>query len=213
MILYGSSLSPFVRKTMIAGAEKGIAFEHKQLPPGADDPGFCAASPFGKIPALSDGDFDICDSTAILTYWEALHPETPLLPAEPRARARTIWYEEFGDTILIGATLPIFFNMFVARMVGREPDMAAADKARTETLPPVLDYIESVMPESGHLIEDRLTIADIAVICPLQNASYCGVAIDDPARPKLAHFFTSMNARPSIAPIIAANRKMLHLTE
>jgi glutathione S-transferase len=209
MMLYGSSLSPFVRKVMIAGAEKGIAFEHKQLPPGAEDAGFCSASPFRKIPALSDGDFEICDSTAILTYWEALYPDPPLLPADPRARARTIWYEELGDTILMPATAPIFFNMFVARMTGREPDMAAAETARTTTLPPVLDYIESVMPESGFMIDDRLTIADIALICPMLNASYCGVDLADPARPRLAHFFETMSARPSVAPIAASNRKAL----
>ena len=86
MLLYGSSFSPYVRKTMAYAAEKGIALEVKPVGLGDADPGFVAASLFRKMPALRDGDFEICDSTAIITYLEAKFPEPPLLPAEPRSR-------------------------------------------------------------------------------------------------------------------------------
>ena len=42
MIVYGSSLSPYVRKTLAFGAEKGLALENKVTPPGAPDPEFLA---------------------------------------------------------------------------------------------------------------------------------------------------------------------------
>ena len=51
MIVYGASLSPFVRKVLAYGAEKGLELEHKPLGLGSDDPDFLAASPFRKIPA------------------------------------------------------------------------------------------------------------------------------------------------------------------
>ena len=61
MIVYGSSLSPFVRKVLVFAAEKGIEVENKPLPPGSEDPDFLAASPFRQDPALADGDFAISE--------------------------------------------------------------------------------------------------------------------------------------------------------
>ena len=68
MIVYGSPLSPFVRKTLAYVSEKGLTVELKPVGLGSQDPAFREASPFGKIPAFRDGDFAISDSTAIITY-------------------------------------------------------------------------------------------------------------------------------------------------
>ena len=97
MILYGSSMSPFVRKVLAFAAEQGTELELKPMGLGSTDPDFLRASPFRKMPALTDGDFAISDSSAIIHYLDALHPEAKLIPTEPRARARTIWFDEFGD--------------------------------------------------------------------------------------------------------------------
>lgn len=207
MIVYGSSLSPYVRKTLAYVAEKGIAVQVKPIGLRAQDPEFRAASPFGKMPGFRDGDFAISDSTAIITYLEAKFPEPNLLPAEPRARARTIWYEEFADTDLIAATSKIFFNRFVApRFLGREGNLAVADKAEREELPPLFDYLEKVLPESGFLVEDRLTIADLAVASPLVNMAHLGVTVNPSTHPKLGAFVATLHARPSFAALIAAEK-------
>src|SRR5687767_27838 len=193
MIVYGASLSPYVRKVLAFGAEKGIALEHKPLGPGADDPDFLAVSPFRKIPGFRDGDFAISDSSAIIAYLDAIKPEPNLIPTEPKARARTIWYDEFGDTILAACGAKMFFNRVVApRFLGREGDLEAADKAQCEELPPLLDYLEKVLPESLWLVEDRLTLADIAVASPLVNLTHLGLDYKD-GRPKLAAFAERMH--------------------
>lgn len=198
MILYGSSLSPFVRKAIAFAAEKGIELEVKPLGLGSDDPEFREASPFGKIPGFRDGDFAISDSTAIITYLEAIKPDPALIPADPRARARTIWYEEFADTIVAACGGKMFFNRVVAPLfLKRDGDLAVAEKAECEELPPLLDYLERVMPESLHLVEDRLTLADIAVASPFVNFRHLGVDIDGGKRPKLARFVEAMLSRPS----------------
>jgi glutathione S-transferase len=136
MIVYGASLSPFVRKVLVYGAERGLALDHQPLGIGSDDPGFLEASPFRKIPGFRDGDFAISDSSAIIHYLEAKYPERPLIPAEPRARARTIWFEEFSDTMLVACGGRMFFNRLVLpRFLGRPGDLDAADKAEREELP------------------------------------------------------------------------------
>ena len=163
MILYGSSLSPFVRKVLAFAAEKGIELDVQPVGPGDQNPEFRAASPFGKMPALSDGDYHLADSSAIIHYLEARQPEPALIPADPMLRGKTIWFEEFADSILAGCGTKMFFNRVVApRFMNRPGDDVAADKAEREELPPILDYLETVVPGSdGYLVGDGLTLARV----------------------------------------------------
>ena len=210
MIVYGSSMSPFVRKVLAFAAEKGVEVESKPLGLGSSDPDFLAASPFGKIPAFSDGDFKVSDSSAIIHYLEAKFPDPELIPSEPRARARTIWYDEFGDTLLAACGGKMFFNRIVApKFLQREGDLELADKAQCEELPPLLDYLEKVIPESGYLVEDRLTLADLAVASPFANLRHLAVDIDAAGRPRLAAYVERLLARPSFSNYVSRETAFL----
>jgi glutathione S-transferase len=213
MIVYGSSLSPFVRKVLVFAAEKGIEVELKATGLGNKDPEFIEASPFGKMPGLRDGDFAISDSSAIVAYMEAVKPEPNLIPTEPRARARTIWFDEYADTILFACGGKMFFNRIVApRFLGQAGDEAAASKAECEELPPLLDYLESVIPASGFLVEDRLTLADIAVASPFANLGHINVAADPARHPKVLAYVANILGRPSFAALIAREAAFLERT-
>ena len=202
MIVHGSTLSPFVRKVMVFAAEKGLSAENKVSPPGPKTPEFLAMSPFGKIPAFEDGDYQLCDSSAIVHYLDAQYPDHRLIPAEPRARGRAVWFDEYADTIIFAAAAPIFFNRVVAGLMGLPGDHAAADKAEAEALPPVLDYLESVIPASWFLVEDRLTLADIAVASLFINLKHARVTIDQARYPKIVAYAAAMMARPSLAGLL-----------
>jgi glutathione S-transferase len=204
MILYGSTMSPFVRKVAAFAAEKGIQIELKPVALGDPDPEFRAASPFKKMPALVDGDYRLADSSAIIHYLEAKFPEPELIPADPRERGRTIWFDEFADTLLFACGGKMFFNRIVApRFLGREGDLEVADAAERDELPPLLDYLEGVIPDSGYLVGDRLTLADIAVAGPFANLAHCGVAIAEARYPKVTAYVGTILARPSFASFIA----------
>lgn len=208
MLIYGSSLSPYVRKTMAFATEKGLTFENRFSPPGHEDPDFQACSPFKKIPGFQDGDFRISDSTAIIAYLDALHPDPNLVPTEPRARARTVWFEEYADTIFVAAAAKIFFNRIVGpRFLGLAGDEAVVEKAISSEMPPVLDYLECVIPESGFLIEDRLTLADIAVASPFVNLGHVG--FDFSRWPKAKAYADAILARPAFANVIAKEKRLL----
>jgi glutathione S-transferase len=200
MILYGSTMSPFVRKVAAYAAEKGIEIELKPIGLGDPDPIFRAASPFGKMPALVDGDYSLADSSAIIHYLEAKYPDPELIPADPRERGRVIWFDEFADTLLFACGGKIFFNKVVApRFLGREGDLAVAEAAERDELPPLLDYLEGVIPDSGYLVGDRLTLADISVAGPFANFSHCDVAIDKARYPRITAYVASILGRPSFA--------------
>jgi glutathione S-transferase len=111
-----------------------------------------------------------------------------------------IWFDEFADTILCACGAKMFFNRIVApRFLGREGDLETADKAEKEELPPILDYLERTIPESGWLVGGKLTLADIAVATAFANLRHLGVAIDEGRYPRVAQFAERMLARPSFA--------------
>ena len=200
MILYGSTMSPFVRKVAAYAAEKGIEVELTPTGFPNPTPEFTAASPFKKMPALVDGDYKLADSSAIIHYLEAKYPEPEMIPANPRERGRVIWFDEFADTILFACGGKMFFNRIVApRFLGREGDLAVAEAAERDELPPLLDYLESVIPDSNYLVGDRLTLADISVAGPFANLSHCGVDIDPARYPRTTAYVATILSRPSFA--------------
>jgi len=200
MIIYGSSVSPFVRKVVAFGSEKGLEFKVKGITLGSEDPEFRDASPFGKMPALRDGDYVLADSTAIVVYMDALQQAPPLIPVAARARGKVMWWDEFADTIFVATVVKMFFNRVVCpKFLGKQGDMAVADRAERNELPPLLAYLEEALPASGWLVEDRLTLADISVVCAFANLRYAGCRWDTGRYPKLAAFVDKMHARPSFA--------------
>lgn len=203
MILYGSSLSPFVRKVLAYGAEKGLDLELTPTVPGDPNPDFRLASPFGKMPAFRDGDFTLADSSAIIHYLEAKFRDPPLIPSDPQLKGKTIWFEEFADTILASCGAKMFFNRVVAPLIGRPGDLAAAETAERDELPPILDYLEGVAPDAGgFLVGGRITLADIAVASPFANLAHLGCELDPQRHAKLRAYVDSILSRPSFAPWI-----------
>jgi len=212
MIVYGSSISPFVRKVLAFAAEKGVAAQMQPVDFGNPPPEFLAASPFRKIPALRDGDFAIADSSAIVHYLEAKHPVPALIPADAASRGRAVWFDEFADTVIVGAAGKIFFHRIVGpRFMGTPGDESIAAAAERDELPPVLDYLERVVPDAGgFLLGDAVTLADIAVASPFANLRHLGLALD--RWPRTRAWVDSMLARPSFAPVIEREARFLAAT-
>ncbi|HKC02938.1 MAG TPA: glutathione S-transferase family protein [Sphingomicrobium sp.] len=211
IIVYGSSLSPFVRKVLAFAAEKGIAVDLQ--PTGFPDRSaeFCEASPFNKMPAIRDGDYCLSDSTAIVHYLEAKHPEPALIPREPELLGKTIWFEEFSDTIMSACGAKMFFNRIVApKFMGREGDLAAADAAERDELPPILDYLERVVPEGdGFLVGDSLTLADIAVASPFANFRHMNTVLDPERYRRTIAYVARILDRPSFKAMVERETAIL----
>lgn len=197
MKLYGALISPFVRKVALVATEKGIEYELVLTSPRSPNPAFASASPFGKIPAITDGDFELSDSTAIFTYLEAKHPEPSLLPADPQLRGKSMWYDEFADTIFGAAALKILFNRLVGpKILKVGGDEALAVQGEAE-IPAILDWLESVVPEQGWLVGDAFTIADISVASMLRTLAYVHPGLDAERHPKASSWYARVAERPT----------------
>ena len=209
MKVHGFPLSPFVRKVHVIAAEKGIAIEMVLGKPGEPSPEFLAASPFRKIPALQDGDFLLADSTAIVTYFDAVQPEPPIAPGTPQQRARAIWFEEFADTLLIAAGGKVLFNRFVGpKLLGIPGDEAVAEQGLKE-LAPLLDYLESQAPADGWLAGNGFSVGDIAVACMLRSMGYIGLEPDAATHPRTCAWYARVKARPSWQQVAALEAKVV----
>jgi glutathione S-transferase len=211
--VHGVTPSPFVRKTLAFLAEKGIDYDLAVVPPfppANATPEYRRMSPLGKVPAYSEGDFAISDSSVICAYLERTHPKPALYPQDARDYARALWFEEFADSKLAEAIGAAFFQRVVTpRFLQGKPDEAAVQRALTEALPPLLDYLEEQLGDAEYLVGGRFTIADIAVATQFQNLKHAGEGIDARRWPRLAAYVDRIHARPSFKALIAQDQQLL----
>ncbi|MFM6949815.1 MAG: glutathione S-transferase family protein [Novosphingobium sp.] len=208
MKVYGFPISPFVRKVHIVAAEKGLPVELALSNLADPAPEFLAASPFRKIPALVDGDFSLCDSTAIVTYFEALQPQPSITPGDAKAKAKAIWWEEFADTILIAAGGKVLFNRFVGpKLMGKAGDEAVAEQGVKE-LGPILAYLESQCGD-GWLAGDAFSIGDVAVAATLRSLGYIDLEPNPATHPRTAAWYDRVKARASWQQVAALEDKIV----
>jgi glutathione S-transferase len=197
MLIYGTSLSPFVRKTLVFIGEKGLAVEHNPLPPRDALPAFRATSPLGKIPGFVDGGYKLADSSAICHYLERKYPAPPLFPTSAEDFGRMMWFEEFSDTVLTPTAGEVFFQLRARPTLLKEaPDLAAVERALTNKIPPLLDYLEAQI-NGPFLVGGKLSLADIAVHCVFINLKLAGHPLDAARWPRLGAYLAGLLARPA----------------
>ena len=122
-------VSPYVRKVLVCMELKGIDYEVDPITPFFGNDEFRRLSPLCRIPVLIEGDLVLTDSTVIAEYLDEAYPEPPLLPKEPKERARARWLEEFADTRLGDVFIwGLFYPKMVHPRVWGEP----GDQARID---------------------------------------------------------------------------------
>lgn len=205
-VIYGSPVSPFVRKVAAVCIEKGVPFEIEAVNVFDPPQWFLDISPMKRIPVLRDRSIakegvagTVADSSAICALIEKKHPEPAAYPRDPYLHGRALFIEEYADTALAPAGgLGIFRPIFFAINQGKEPDIATARESWATKLPPVFDYLEATLGDGEFMAGDALSIADIAVTCCFMQVSLVAETPLD-GWPKLAAYLERMQARPSIA--------------
>ncbi|HEY2925741.1 glutathione S-transferase [Piscinibacter sp.] len=95
--LCGFALSNYYNKVKMVLLEKGVPFTEEQVKTHSKDEAVLACSPLAKVPFIRTEHGAMCESQAIVDYIEALHPNPPLLPADPwqaaKVRELTIFIE------------------------------------------------------------------------------------------------------------------------
>lgn len=213
MKIIGSYVSPYVRKVLACLALKGLDYEIDPITPFFGDDEFERLSPLRRIPVLVDGDLALCDSSVICAYLDEAYPGRPLLPADPKDRARARWLEEFadsrmGDVFIWGLFYPLVVHPAVW---GEKGDKARADKTLSQDAPAVLDYLEAQVPADGFLFGD-IGLADISIATFFRNAAFARFAIDAARWPKTAAYVARVLAHPAFASLLPFEEAQIRTT-
>lgn len=203
MKIIGSFVSPYVRKVLVCLELKGIGYEVDPITPFFGNDEFERLSPLRRIPVMIDGDLVLTDSTVICEYLDEIQPDPPLLPKEPKERARARWLEEFADSRLGDVFIwGLFYPKYVSPRVWGEPvDEARIERSLTTEIPAALDYLERELPESGYLF-GAIGLADISIASFFRNAEYAGFTIDPLRWPRCAGFVAEVLANPAFAKLL-----------
>ena len=212
--IVGSYVSPYVRKVLACLALKGLDYEIDPITPFFGGDAFDRLSPLRRIPVLIEGDVTLCDSSVICAYLDEAHGGYPLLPADPKDRARARWLEEYADTRLGDLCIwGLYYQKMVHPLVWGEPgDAARIERTLNHDLPAALDYLEGELPESGFLFGEDIGLADIAIATLFRNAAYTGFE-PDPARwPRAAGFIARALAHDCFARFLPFEQVQLSTT-
>jgi glutathione S-transferase len=203
LTVIGSFVSPYVRKVLACMNLKGLDYEVDPITPFFGNEEYERLSPLRRIPVLIDGSFSVSDSSVICAYLDEAYPGRPLLPSDPKDRARARWFEEYADTRLGDVFIwGLFYQKVVHPLVWGEPgDQARIDKSLSEDIPAALDYLERELPAEGFLFGD-IGLADISVASFFQNAAYADFAVDTARWPRTAAFVERTLAHDCIAPLL-----------
>jgi len=159
--LHYHPLSTFSRRVRIALIEKNIAADLVEVDMVARahrSPAYLALNPYGRVPTLEEDGFILYESTAILEYLEATHPQPPLVPADARGRALVSMHIKLCDLQLTRQTGAIIFpKRFLPRERWDEKAMAQAKKEIEKHL----EILEPQLQGKEYLVGDRYTLAEV----------------------------------------------------
>ncbi len=216
LVIYGSPISPFVRKVAGVCIAKGVPYDVEAINVFDPPAWFRDISPMKRIPVLRDRSVaeegiagTIADSSAICAMIEKKHPAPALYPDDPMALGKALFIEEYADTALaMAGGLGIFRPIFFAVSKGEEPGLDKARDAWANQLPPIFDVLEMRLARKPFFAGDALSIADITVAAVLMQVS---LVAETPLAnwPGLAAHFASMKALPLIAQPYAAAQKVV----
>lgn len=217
LVLYGSPLSPFVRKAEVVLHTRGIDFDFENVSIMPMPDWFVEISPARRIPVLRDKTVGeegrtgtIADSSAICAFLDRKGEGPSLYGESAFDCGRITWLEEYADTELAApAGMGVFRPLVFTRMAGKEPDIEAARETWHEKLSERFDYLEEQLDGNAYFVGDALSIADIAIGCQMAQLDLVAEQPDKARWPSLVAHLNAMKALPAFQSNLAVCTKVL----
>jgi len=154
LTLYAIPVSVYAAKVRLAAVLKGLDLPELAPPDGYGSAAYKRIVPQGSVPALVHDGFALAESDAIVEYLDEIGAGRPLMPQDPRARARNRELARFADLKLELAARALYPH------VGK-PEVPAA---LTETLVRNVAALETVVTPAPFLTGDAPSLADCALL-------------------------------------------------
>jgi len=204
--IYGVPISVHTRKAIVTCMEKQLKFENDPVIPFQPPANWDSLSPTGKIPAMTDGDFTLADSTAICAYLDRAYPQHPIFPNDIKEYARAMWFEQYAGALFRDVIHGLFFQKIIRPNILQQPtDTDEMDKILIEAMPKTFGYLERQI-RGDYVAANQFSIGDIALTSNLINYHYLGFEVDASRFPKLSAYFKKQIARPVFAKALAAEQ-------
>jgi glutathione S-transferase len=194
MKIFGHPMSTCTRKVLMTLAETNTAHdfvlvdfakgEHKQAP-------HITRQPFGQVPAMQDGDFELYESRAMCRYIND-KVNGPLIPRENRDRARM---EQWISVETSNFTSPVMKFVF-HHIFKREQTPETLATAGTQ-LDAALDIMDKQLAASPFIAGTSFSLADICFM------PYIEYAMNTPAKdhftkhPHVMAWWNKISERPT----------------
>ncbi len=191
--IYGNPLSVFVNKVNFLVTYLGLEYEFIELDPRKGDlqsAEFLAINPIGKMPAITDGDFNLAESLAIMRYL-ADKNNSDLYPKALEERAIVDQWLDF-TTVHVGTSLlKVAVNKVLYKIFNMEPDLRSL-KEGEESLIRFLPLVEKQLQQNKYLCGDKLSLADFSLLAGLGLTDAMDYSLND--YPSLSSWLKDLRA-------------------
>lgn len=208
LLLYAHPLSSYCWKVLIPLYENGIGFEFRQLDPEHPDNGaeFAALWPLAKMPLLVDDGRAIFESSVIVEYLDVHHPgPVRMVPTDAAASLEVRTLDRFSDNYVMTPMAKIVFDRFRPEGTRNPADQtdgrALLDKAYS--------WLEGRLAGRSWAAGEDFGLADCAAMPALHYADK--VQPFRESRPVLAAYLDRLEARPSVARVLAEAAPYAHM--
>ena len=155
-------------------------------------PEFLAINPFGRVPALVDGDLKLWDSHAIIAY---LGDQTgKKWPTTAAGRAEAMKWLFFLSTHISPPATELAFNRVAVKLRGLPGDEAAIARGE-KALPEVIGIVEGQLAKNKWILGNEFTLVDCAygpVLNVIEKADFSFAPF-----PKTKAYLDAIRARPA----------------
>jgi glutathione S-transferase len=180
MKLYLNTLSPNVRRVRLTAAVLGIELEEKKLDFAKGEhknPEYLALNPNGAVPTLTDGDFVLTESRAIMQYLASKKPEAGLLPKDEAARADVTRWQFWDSSHFSPNVAAIAFEKLIKPMMGMgEPDGRKVEEA-LGNVRRFAAVLNKRLEGKKYIVGDALTLADLTLASSLMYAKQAEIPL------------------------------------
>jgi glutathione S-transferase len=195
--IIGSAQSTYTRVVRMVCEEKGIEYVLTERMLRA--PELLAIHPFGKMPVLRHGDFELCESKAIATYLDRSFPGPHVFPSDPRLVALTEQWVSLVNTVIDRTLIRTYLYAYIAPKTAGAPDREAIE-AVMPAVREQLGILNKAVAGTGYLVGDRFTFADINLLPILDRVRLAPEGAEALATAShLAAYYERHAARPSFA--------------
>jgi RNA polymerase-associated protein len=176
---------PYCARVRIVLAEKGLAHETVVIDLDDRPAWLYQKNPVGKVPVVEENGWVLPESAVINEYLEERHPQPPLLPADPEARA--------------AARLLIFrHDDFSRPYYALRRDQPGAGAAFAETL----SSLDATLARAPYLTGPAFGLADVAYVpWVIRARDLLGVSFAP--YPHVDAWLARLAERPSVAAEVA----------